>query len=66
MAAVTGEGPAWADAPEPGDVIYTVNGEFVASVAALREAVGKLRVGQPVVLRIERSSRLMYLAAEAE
>jgi serine protease Do len=66
VAAVTGEGPAWADSPEPGDVIYSLNGVFVGSVGALREAVGKLQPGQPVVLRIERSSRLMYLAAEAE
>jgi serine protease Do len=66
VAAVTGEGPAWADAPEPGDVIYTVNGQFVSSVNALREVVAKLTPGQPVVLRVERSSSLMYLAAEAE
>jgi S1-C subfamily serine protease len=66
VAAVTGEGPAWADAPERGDVIYMVNGEFVASVGALREVVARLQPGQPVVLRVERSSRLMYLAAELE
>lgn len=66
VAAVTGEGPSWADDPEPGDVIYTVNGEFVGSVGALRDAVGKMQPGHPVVLRIERSSRLMYLSAELE
>ena len=66
VAAVTGEGPAWADAPEPGDVIYSMNGAFVSSVGALREAVGKLQPGQPIVLRVERATRLMYLAAEAE
>jgi serine protease Do len=66
VAAVTGEGPAWADEPRPGDVIYSLNGAFVGSVNALRDAVGSLQPGQPVVLRIERASRLMYLAAEAE
>jgi serine protease Do len=66
VAAVTEEGPAWADAPEPGDVIYTVNGEFVSTVAALREFVAKLQPGQPVVLRVERSSGLLYLAAEID
>jgi serine protease Do len=66
VAAVTGEGPAWADDPAPGDVIYSLNGTFVTSVGSLREAVGKLQPGQPIVLRIERASRLMYLSAEAE
>ena len=66
VAAVTGEGPAWADAPEPGDVIYSLNGAFVTSVGALRDAVGKLQPGQPIVLRVERATRLLYLAAEAE
>jgi serine protease Do len=66
VAAVTGEGPAWADAPEPADVIYSLNGSFMNSVGALRDAVGKLQPGQPIVLRIERQGKLMYLAAEAE
>src|SRR5262245_42068129 len=66
VAAVTGEGPAWADDPNPGDVIYSVNGGFVTSVSTLREAVAKLQPGQPIVLRIERASRLMYLSAEVE
>jgi serine protease Do len=66
VAAVTGEGPAWADAPEPGDVIYSLNGTFMTSVAALRDAVAKIQPGQPIVLRVERATKLMYLAAEAE
>jgi serine protease Do len=66
IAAVTADGPPWADAPEPGDVIYTVNGTFVGSVGALRDEVGKLEPGQPVVLRIERSGGLLYLAAEVD
>ncbi|HET9317278.1 MAG TPA: trypsin-like peptidase domain-containing protein, partial [Vicinamibacteria bacterium] len=66
VAAVTGEGPAWADAPEPGDVIYSLNGTFMTSVGALRDAVAKIQPGQPIVLRVERATKLMYLAAEAE
>jgi S1-C subfamily serine protease len=66
VAGVTDEGPAWADSPQPGDVIYQVNGAFVSSVSTLRDAVAKLQPGQPVVLRIERNSRLLYLAAEME
>jgi len=66
VAGVTGEGPSWAEVPQPGDVIYTVNGAFVSSVDALRDLVAKLQPGQPVVLRVERSGSLMYLAAEVE
>jgi serine protease Do len=66
VAAVTDDGPPWADAPEPGDVIYSVNGAFVASVEALRTAVAGIEPGHPVVLRVERAGGLMYLAAELD
>ena len=51
---------------DPGDVIYAVNGEMVTSVAALREALNKLKPTDPLVLQIERDGRLMYVDMEVE
>jgi S1-C subfamily serine protease len=66
VAAVAEDGPAWAEDPLAGDVIYALNGRLVQSVAALREAVGTLRPGDPVVLLVERKGGLVYLSAELE
>jgi len=51
---------------DPGDVIYAVNGAPVTSVAALRQALDKLKPEDPLVLQIERENRLMYLDLELE
>ena len=66
VAAATGDGPAWADAPEAGDVIYYVNRQSIGGVAELREALAKLKVGDPVVLLVERNGGLLYLSAELD
>jgi serine protease Do len=55
-----------ADALEPGDVVYAVNGVSVLGLAELRSAVGRPAPGEPLVLHVERASRLLYLVIEAE
>lgn len=47
---------------EIGDVIYTINGHPVASVADLKSALAALQPNAPAVLLIERDSTLLYLA----
>lgn len=66
VAAATGDGPAWAEDPQPGDVIYALNGQLVGSVAGLRDAVANLKPGDPIVLLVERKGGLVYLSAELE
>ena len=66
VAVNTGEGPLWPEAPQPGDVIYALNKELVASVEGLRTAASKLKPGDPVVLLVERQGELLYLAAVLE
>ncbi len=51
---------------ETGDVIYEMNNMPTLSVKALREALDKMKSGDAVVLQVERSGRLMYLALELE
>jgi len=47
-----------------GDVIYAVNREPTASVARLREILGKLKSGDAVAIQMERDGRLRFLAFE--
>jgi serine protease Do len=51
---------------EAGDVIYALNRRRVGSLQALRDALERLRPGDPVVLQIEREGRLRYLAFTLE
>ena len=46
---------------KPGDVIYSVNGSPVSTVAALKSKIDQFKIGQEVVMQIERSGRLMYV-----
>jgi serine protease Do len=66
VAAATEDGPRWAEPPEPGDVIYAVNGRLVRQVGELRAAVEAMKPGDAVVLQVERQGRLVYLSAELE
>ncbi len=50
----------------PGDVIYSINNEPTATIAALRQVLGHLKSGDPVVLQVERDGRLLYVAFETE
>ena len=44
-----------------GDVIYTVNTTPVSTLDALRKSIDGLKAADPLVLQIERDSKLMYL-----
>ena len=50
----------------PGDVIYAMNNQPTATVAALQTALAQLKSGDPVVLQLERDGQLLYLAFEIE
>jgi serine protease Do len=66
VAAASGEQPAWQDPLLPGDVIHTLNQEPVSNLARLRELLGSVAPGSPVVLQVERSRTLRYVAFESE
>jgi S1-C subfamily serine protease len=44
------------------DVIRTLNGQPMTTLARLRSALGALQPGSPVVLQIQRDQRLLYVA----
>jgi len=50
----------------PGDVIYSVNGTPVATVAALKTKLAEYQAGQAVVMQVERSGVLLYVTLELE
>jgi serine protease Do len=45
-----------------GDIVYAINGAPVAGLAELRAALDVLKMGDAVVLQLERRGELMYLA----
>jgi S1-C subfamily serine protease len=45
----------------PGDVIYSVNGEAVPNLAALRSALAKVAPSQAAVLHVGRSGQLRFV-----
>jgi serine protease Do len=50
----------------PGDVIYAINRVPVSGLDELRTVVDKLRIGDPVVVQLQRRGELMYLAFTLE
>ena len=52
----------WQDALEAGDVIYTVNGESVLDLQALRAALDKAKPRGSAVVQVERDGVLRYVA----
>ena len=51
---------------QPGDVIYTLNGQPVEGAADLNTLAAQLKAGVPAVLHLEREGTLMYLAFKLE
>ena len=49
-----------------GDVIHAINGKSVTSVAEIRALLAKIPLGSPIVLRVERQKRFLYLVSETE
>jgi serine protease Do len=66
VAARMTDAPYWTAQLQPGDVIHSINGKIVQSVAELRAAVTSLKSGAPVALQIERLGRLSYFTFELE
>ena len=50
----------------PGDVIYAINRVPVSGLGDLRALLEKLRIGDPVVVQLQRRGELMYLAFTLE
>lgn len=50
----------------PGDLIHAVGRETVTDVESLKKLLQKRRHGSPLLLQVERESRLFYLVAETE
>jgi len=51
---------------QAGDVIHQLNTSNIDSMSSLRTAVAALKIGDPVVLQIEREDGLMYVSFEME
>jgi serine protease Do len=66
VAALTGQAAYIGDSLEPGDVIYALNQEPVTTVAALKQVLNSLKPTDPVVIQVERDSKLRYLTLSLE
>ena len=51
---------------QPGDVIYSLNGKTIETVADLNAAAAQFKPGAAVVLHLERAGTLIYLAFRVE
>jgi serine protease Do len=66
VAARTANAPYSGGALEPGDVIYEINHTPTLTIKTLRETLDSMKSGDPAVLQIERSGKLMLIAIELE
>jgi serine protease Do len=51
---------------ETGDVIYSANRHVVSGVAQLKQYLGSLKTGEPVVLQLEREGHMIYLPLQVD
>jgi serine protease Do len=51
---------------QPGDIVYSLNDEPIANLAALRDAAGRSLPGTPLVLHVERNGELRYIVVEKQ
>src|SRR4029077_20820206 len=58
VAAASPDAGALQDPLRPGDVIYTLNEQSVTGVESLRGLLAAVKVGDPVVLHVERAGAL--------
>jgi serine protease Do len=49
---------------QPGDVVHSVNNDFVYDLGGLRAAMSKFKTGDAVALLVERGEQLLYVAFE--
>jgi serine protease Do len=66
IVAAHAQGNALSGGPQPGDVIYSVNGKHVDDVAGLRAALQQIKPDQPIVLQIQRQDQLTFMVLDAE
>ena len=67
VAGASGEGVPGSDGQlEAGDVIHAVNGHAVGTLPDLRTAVDALKIGDAVVLQVERDAELLYVTLRIE
>jgi serine protease Do len=66
IVAAMSAGPAVDTGLQTGDVIHGLNTTDIASLGGLRDALAKLKAGDPVVLLVERDSSLRYLSFDWE
>jgi len=66
VAAKESEGAYIGEGPLPGDVIYSVNGTPVRSVDSLRLVLEDVKLGDALVLQVERLGSLHYVVLENE
>lgn len=64
VAARHADGPLLDDGFKAGDVIYSINGTLVSSVAELRQLLRKMKSGDPVAVQIERAGKLRFISFE--
>ncbi|MFU8813210.1 MAG: trypsin-like peptidase domain-containing protein [Balneolaceae bacterium] len=62
VAASNGKSTAMGDELQPGDVIYTVNGEDMFSYDAFYSVFEHFTAGDFIVMQIQRGNRLMYVS----
>ena len=66
VAAARRDALPWEDTLQPGDVIYTLNGQSVMDIDRLRAALGGLAGKRSAVLQVEREGALRYVAVPVE
>jgi serine protease Do len=66
VAAAPGGALPWEDRLQPGDVIYTLNGQSVLDVERLRAALAALGGTRSAVLQVEREGVLRYVVVPLE
>ena len=64
VAARSGPSAYLGDELQLGDVIHALNGQMVAKLEDLRSVLEHVKPGSPLVLQVERDSRLRYLVLE--
>ena len=58
--------PYWANSFKPGDIIHSVNGQYITGIDQLRAMLRDMKSGAPIVLQIERSGQLLFLPLELD
>ena len=64
VAAMVQDGPAWGERFLPGDVIYAVNNQPIANLAALRAIARELEAGSAVAFQVQRQTGLIFVTLE--